>query len=187
MATSPTTSKLPSFRQVPDPVKPSEKGDCCPARTQDIALPIIASLVGFVFLPVQLAVAITFVVTVGSILYYNNCLDCLDCSDKGPAGPKKDAQTPTDIFNEVLRFRPMSDNSGNPQGSVESDVEVHASPDSVGGSPRVEIKNDKPIDRIVIDWSGLDDACPDNIPLTEKGEQSLEADPLHSLYDEDEV
>ncbi len=87
--------QVPSFWQIPVPVlippsnKPSEKDDCWIARTEDIALPIIASLVGFVFLPVKIAVAITFVVTVGAILYYN---DCLGCSSEEPAEPKKDVQ-----------------------------------------------------------------------------------------------
>jgi len=90
MSSSIPSFRIPLFQQVPDPVlRPSKKNDCWVARTEDIALPIIASLVGFVFLPVQIASAITFVVTVGSILYYNHCLGC---SSERPDGPQKDVQ-----------------------------------------------------------------------------------------------
>ena len=111
-----TSFRVPPPSQTPaQAIKPPVKDECC-ARIEDIVLPIFASLVGFVFLPVQLAVAITFVVTVGSILYYN---DCLDCPDKGPAGPKKDVQT--EMAKELFkRTFPVRDHDEDSEVSVGS-------------------------------------------------------------------
>ena len=98
--------RIPLSQQIPAPaVKPPSKDDCCQTRTEEIVLPIIASLVGFVFLPVQLALAITFTVTVGSILYYT---DCFDCPDVKPAPSENNVPPPraperaTRIFNSLF-------------------------------------------------------------------------------------
>jgi hypothetical protein len=44
-------------------------------RTAKIALPIFASLAGFVFLPFEAAIAMSAVVTIGA-LFFGGCLDC---------------------------------------------------------------------------------------------------------------
>lgn len=119
MATIFKSFRLPS-QQIPDLVlrppfnKPLEKDDCCSACTKEIAMPIIASLVGFVFLPVQVAIAITFVVTVGSVLYYN---DCLGSSDGGSAGSKKDVkpEKATELFKRTLSSRQERGNARKPE------------------------------------------------------------------------
>jgi hypothetical protein len=58
------------------PTPQSSKSGCGLSRVLKIVLPILASLAGFVFLPLEAAVALTAVVTIGAIVYdwKTNCL-----------------------------------------------------------------------------------------------------------------
>jgi hypothetical protein len=61
----------------PSPQTPKQaESDSFLVRIAKIALPIFASLAGFVFLPFEAAIAMSAVVTTIGALFFGGCLDC---------------------------------------------------------------------------------------------------------------
>jgi hypothetical protein len=105
------SSASPKLANVPPGAGPSAKEPYL-TRTLKIALPIIASLAGFLVLPFEAAIALTAVVTIGAVYCFSDCAN----SSASPPSQKSDAKA-TPRSRTQSHKKPNPENEGSPVSS----------------------------------------------------------------------